>query len=90
MAVHIRLARAGAKKVPFYRIVAADHRAPRGGRFIERLGTWDPRTKQLTLNQARIGYWLGHGAQASATVDRLLKRTKNAAAAEEAAEQAGS
>ena len=52
MAVHLRLARAGTKKVPFYRIVAADQRAPRGGRFIERLGTWDPRRKELTLNRA--------------------------------------
>ena len=79
MAVHIRLARAGSKKVPFYRVVAADQRAPRGGRFIERLGTWDPRTKALTLNQARIGYWMEHGAQATATVDRLIKQAAKAA-----------
>ena len=65
MAVHIRLARAGTKKVPFYRIVAADQRAPRGGRFIERLGTWDPRRKELNLNRARVDYWMGTGATAT-------------------------
>ena len=74
MAVHIRLARTGTKKVPFYRIVAADQRAPRGGRFIERLGTWDPRRKELNLNRARVDYWLGQGAAASPTVDKLIKR----------------
>lgn len=87
MAVHIRLARAGTKKVPFYRIVATDRRAPRGGRFIERLGTWDPRRKELALDRARVGYWLEHGAQATATVDRLLKQTEKAAV--EAAGDAG-
>ena len=87
MAVHIRLARAGTKKVPFYRIVAADQRAPRGGRFIERLGSWDPRRKELTINQARIGHWLGHGAQASATVAGLLKRFAKQAAAASASEE---
>jgi small subunit ribosomal protein S16 len=74
MAVHIRLARAGAKKVPFYRIVAADQRAPRGGRFIERLGTWDPRRKELTLDRARVSYWLEHGAVPTVTVDKLIKK----------------
>jgi small subunit ribosomal protein S16 len=78
MAVHIRLARAGTKKVPFYRIVAADQRAPRGGRFIERLGTWDPRRKELKLDAARIKYWIGEGAQASATVTNLVKKTEKA------------
>ena len=75
MAVHIRLARAGTSKVPFYRIVAADHRASRGGRFIERLGTWDPRRKELVLNGSRIKYWVGVGAQPSAVVGQLLKRS---------------
>ncbi len=79
MAVHIRLARAGSKRVPFYRVVATDQRAPRGGRFIERLGTWDPRSKALTLNTARIGYWVEHGAQPTATVGRLIKQAKKAA-----------
>ncbi len=80
MAVHIRLARAGSKKVPFYRVVAADQRAPRGGRFIERLGTWNPLTKALTLNTARVSYWMGHGAQPTATVDKLIKRANKAQA----------
>ncbi len=80
MAVHIRLARAGSKKVPFYRVVAADQRAPRGGRFIERLGTWDPRTKALTLNAARVSYWIENGAQATATVDKLIKQANKARA----------
>ena len=48
MAVHIRLARAGTTKTPFYRIVVADQRSPRGGRFIERVGTWDPRDRKST------------------------------------------
>ena len=74
MAVHIRLARAGAKKTPFYRIVAADQRAPRGGRFIERLGTWDPRRKELTLDKTRVAYWLEHGAVPTETVDSLIKK----------------
>lgn len=80
MAVHIRMSRAGTSKVPFYRIVATDHRAPRGGRFIEKLGTWDPRTKALTLNQARVTHWLEHGAQPSATVAGLLSKSAKASA----------
>lgn len=79
MAVHIRLARAGTKKVPYYRIVAADHRAPQGGRFIERLGSWDPRRSELTVDRARVSYWLGHGAQPSDTVGQLLKRADSLA-----------
>jgi small subunit ribosomal protein S16 len=82
MAVHIRLSRAGTNKVPFYRIVAADHRSARGGAFIERLGTWDPRRKQLVLNQARVSHWLEHGAQASLVVSRLLKQSAKAQAGE--------
>ncbi len=84
MAVHIRLARKGTKKVPFYRVVAADQRCPRGGRFIERLGSWDPRRKELVLDRARIRYWLSQGAQPSATVARLLKRAEAAAEAAQA------
>jgi small subunit ribosomal protein S16 len=79
MAVHIRLARAGTKKVPFYRIVAADQRSPRGGRFIERLGTWDPRRSELKFDRARIDHWLGCGAVASDTVSQLLRRAQKTA-----------
>ncbi len=77
MSVVIRLARGGAKKAPFYRIVAADRRMPRDGRFIEKLGTYDPMLPQgheqrVTFNQDRVQYWLGQGAKASDRVHRLL------------------
>ena len=76
MSVKIRLARTGAKKRPFYRIVAADGRAPRDGRFLERLGTYDPtkNPSEVVLDHARIDYWVGVGAQPTETVARLLKR----------------
>lgn len=76
MAVHIRLARAGAKKRPFYRLVVTDHRSPRGGRFLENIGTYDPAKDPglLTIDRARLEYWRGVGATPSETVDRLLKR----------------
>jgi len=80
MAVHIRLSRAGTSKVPFYRLVATDHRSPRGGRFLERLGTWDPRTKQLVLDRARLEHWLSKGAQPSQTVGELVARAGKQAA----------
>ena len=81
MAVHIRLARAGTNKTPFYRIVVADSRSPRGGRFIERLGTFDPRRTELRVDAARIEHWLSKGAQTSHTVGLLLKQQKKAQAA---------
>jgi len=74
MAVHIRLARAGTTKTPYYRIVVADQRSPRGGRFIERLGTWDPRRPELRLDTARTQMWIARGAQPSHTVSLLLKQ----------------
>lgn len=73
MAVHIRLARAGTKKTPFYRIVVADQRSPRGGRFIERLGTYDPRRTEIRLDVKRAQHWISNGAQPSHTVALLLK-----------------
>ena len=75
MAVHIRLARAGAKKKPFYRLVVTDHRSPRGGRFLENIGTFDPSstTGLLTFDAARLEHWKNHGAQPSETVKRLIK-----------------
>jgi len=76
MAVHIRLARMGTKKTPFYRIVVADHRSPRGGRFLERLGTFDPRSSELRVEGARVLHWLSKGAQPSETVAILLKNAK--------------
>jgi small subunit ribosomal protein S16 len=76
MAVKIRLKRMGAKKAPFYRIVAADSRSPRDGRFIEQLGTYDP-TKNpavVTLKEEEILKWLSNGAQPSDTVRSLLSQ----------------
>jgi small subunit ribosomal protein S16 len=87
MAVHIRLARAGAKKKPFYRLVVTDQRSPRGGRFLENIGTFDPSKKEsgLTVKRERLDYWRGVGAVASDTVDRLLKQQSKADAAAAAA-----
>ena len=75
MAVRIRLARYGAKKKPFYRIVAADNRFPRDGRFLEILGTYNPRNKTagLTLKKDKIENWLKKGALATETVQKLIK-----------------
>jgi small subunit ribosomal protein S16 len=84
MAVHIRLARAGAKKKPFYRVVVTDHRSPRGGRFLENIGTYDPAKDpgKFEVNRDRLDYWRKNGATPSETVDRLIKRlTKLEAAA---------
>jgi len=80
MAVHIRLARAGAKKRPFYRLVVTDHRSPRGGRFLENIGTFDPSQDPglLVVDHDRLSFWRGKGAQPSETVVRLLKRLKAA------------
>jgi len=77
MAVHIRLARAGAKKRPFYRVVVTDHRSPRGGRFLENIGTYDPSKDpgHFVIDRARLEFWTKNGATASETVDRLVKRT---------------
>jgi len=77
MALRIRLSRGGAKKRPFYRIVIADSRSPRDGRFIERVGTYNPLLakddeRRVTLKQDRIKYWLGVGARPSDRVARLL------------------
>lgn len=77
MAVRIRLARHGAKKRPFYRIVAAPGDAPRDGRFLEVLGTYNPLTEPatITVKEDRILDWLGRGAQPSDTVKSLLRKT---------------
>jgi len=77
MAVKIRLARGGTKKRPFYRIVVADERAPRDGRFIEKVGTYNPLLKsddaqRVTLNLERIQHWLSKGAQPTDRVLRFL------------------
>jgi small subunit ribosomal protein S16 len=77
MSLKIRLARAGAKKRPFYRIVIADSRAPRDGRFIEKVGTFNPllpdnAPERVVLDAERITHWLGHGATATDRVARFL------------------
>ena len=78
--VVIRLARTGAKKRPFYHIVAADKRMPRDGRYIERLGYFNPiaagKEVKLFLNTERVSYWLSQGAQPSDRVGSLLKQWK--------------
>ena len=78
--VTIRLARAGAKKRPFYRVVVADHRFPRDGRFIEQVGTYDPKVTAhgLKLRLDRIDHWMSEGAKPSETVGDLLKIAKSA------------
>jgi small subunit ribosomal protein S16 len=82
--VVIRLSRGGAKHRPFYNIVVADKRVRRDGRFIERLGFYNPVAKdgeeKLRVAQDRLTYWRGVGAQASPSVERLLKDGAKAAA----------
>lgn len=80
--VVIRLARGGSKARPFYTIVAADKRSRRDGRFIERLGFYNPvasgQAEQLRIIQDRLQYWISQGAQPSDTVNRLLKKAAQA------------
>ncbi len=88
--VRIRLRRTGAKKQASYRIVVADQRSPRDGKFIEILGWYNPRTNppSFEINNERARYWLDQGAQPSEAVARLLKKAELAATAEAAAEAA--
>ena len=76
MAVRIRLARHGAKKNPFYRIVVADSESPRDGKFLENVGTYDPAfdPAKITLKTDRVRYWMDQGALPSDTVQSLLKK----------------
>jgi small subunit ribosomal protein S16 len=78
MAVSLRLTRMGAKKKPFYRIVAADSRMPRDGRIIEKLGHYDPMTEppEIKVDLERVDYWLGVGAKASETVSQLVAKAR--------------
>ena len=78
MAMKIRLARGGSKKRPFYRIVAADSRMPRDGRFIEKLGTYNPllpkdSEERVKMDAERVQYWLAQGAQPTDRVARMLE-----------------
>ena len=83
MAVTLRLARRGAKKAPFYHVVATDSRNPRDGKFNEEIGTYDPKFSpaRVTLKQDRLEHWLTMGARPSATVSQLIKLAAKIAAA---------
>ncbi|HPY31269.1 MAG TPA: 30S ribosomal protein S16 [Verrucomicrobiota bacterium] len=83
MAVRIRLKRIGAKNNPAYRIVVADSRSPRDGRFIEELGTYLPKRKsdKFTLDLERARYWVSKGAQPTETVASFIKKASKTAAA---------
>ncbi|MBQ3586304.1 MAG: 30S ribosomal protein S16 [Synergistaceae bacterium] len=76
MAVKIRLSRQGRKKAPFYRLVVADERSPRDGKFIELIGTYNPMTDPATvnINEERALYWLKNGALPSDTARGLLRK----------------
>ena len=74
MAVKIRFKRMGAKKNPFYRIVVADSRSPRDGRFIEELGYYNPLTKETKIDNEKAADWIKKGAQPTDTVRALLKK----------------
>jgi small subunit ribosomal protein S16 len=82
MAVKLRLTRAGAKKNPFYRVVVADSRSPRDGKFIERIGIYDPTRQpaEVRFDMERVNYWLSKGALPSETVGQLIERSRKEAA----------
>ena len=78
MAVTLRLTRGGGKKSPFYRIVAADRRSPRDGRFIEQIGIYDPLRSppEIKMDSTRVEHWLSKGAVPSQTVGELIRTVK--------------
>ena len=82
--VSIRLARGGSKKRPFYHVVVSDSRSPRDGRYIERVGFFNPQARgqeeELRLDSARIDYWMSQGAKPSERVANLIKGARKAAA----------
>jgi small subunit ribosomal protein S16 len=80
--VRIRLRREGTKNSPYYRIVVADGRSPRDGKFIEQIGTYDPKLKgdNWKLDLGRADYWIQSGAQPSETVASFIRKTRKAAA----------
>ena len=75
MAVKMRLTRTGAKKAPTYRVIVADSRSPRDGRFIDELGHFNPRTDEVKIDADKAKTWLANGAQPTDTVRALLKKT---------------
>ena len=90
MAVSIRLRREGSKNRPYYRVVVADSRSPRDGKFIEIIGTYDPKQtgQNSSFSVERADYWISKGAQPSDTVRSLIKKQKKIAAAEPAPQAA--
>ena len=83
MSVRIRLRREGSLNNPYYKVIVADSRSPRDGKFIEIIGNYDPKKPDLNVNLDldRVAYWVGQGALPSETVASLIKRSKKAAAA---------
>jgi small subunit ribosomal protein S16 len=81
MSVRIRLSRHGAKKRPFYRIVVCDQRFPRDGRYLEQVGTYDPKaaTGAIQLNQEKVAAWIKRGAQPTQTVSELIAQQQKKA-----------
>ena len=75
MAVKMRLTRTGAKKAPTYRVIVADSRSPRDGRFIDEIGFFNPRTDEIKINAEKAQTWLKNGAQPTDTVRALLKKS---------------
>ena len=75
MAVKMRLTRTGAKKAPTYRVIVADSRSPRDGRFIEEIGFFNPRTDEVKINAEKAQTWIKNGAQPTDTVRALLKKS---------------
>ena len=91
MAVSIRLRREGTKNRPYYRVVVAESRSPRDGRFIEIIGTYDPKQtgQNSSFNVERAEYWISKGAQPSDTVRSLIKKNKKVLVAEPASQVSG-
>lgn len=87
--VKIRLARHGAKKRPYYHVIVSDSEAPRDGRFLEQLGTYDPTRDAITLSTDRLEYWLGVGAVLTDRAKKVIGDHKRAAAAAAAAAPEG-
>ena len=75
MAVKMRLRRMGAKKAPTYRVIVADSRSPRDGRFIEEIGFFNPRSDELKIDADKAKTWIANGAQPTDTVKALLKKS---------------
>jgi small subunit ribosomal protein S16 len=88
--LRIRLSRHGAKKDPHYRVVVTDRRSPRDGRFVEIVGYYNPalRPVRLHLDLERVDYWVGQGAQPSATVQSLMNRVRKESEPEPEAQEA--